>query len=67
MKAESIVLTDPPEIVELKREFRLLDAREQELKPTSRAGHISATNATLLASVRQRKEAIARQIFALEH
>jgi hypothetical protein len=60
----AIVLTDTPEVVELKREFRQLDAREQQLKPTSRAGQITATNATLLDRVRTRKAEIARLIFA---
>jgi len=59
----AITLTDSPEVVALKREFRQLDAREQELKPTSRAGQITAANATLLQAVRDRKAEIARQLF----
>lgn len=66
MISHTITLTDPPEIVELKREFRRLDERELELKPCSRAGHITATNATLLAMVRDRKAAIAKEIFQLK-
>jgi len=61
-----IVLTDLPDVVELKREFRQLDQREQQLKPTSRAGHISAAAATALAGVRERKAEIARKIFHAE-
>ena len=59
----AITLTDSPAVVALKREFRQLDAREQELKPTSRAGQITATNATLLETVRQRKAEIANLLF----
>lgn len=59
----AIVLTDCPIVVELKREFRRLDAREQELKIPARAGLPTAVDA--LHSVRRRKEEIAREIFKL--
>lgn len=62
----TIVLTDSPEVVELKREFRKLDAREQELKPTCRAGRWSGIASSELIEVRQRKAEIARQIFSGE-
>ncbi len=62
---ETIVLTDPPELVELKREFRKLDEQEQQLKPTSRAGQITAAAATLLAGVRARKAEISAECFRL--
>ncbi len=60
-----ICLTDPPAVVDLKREFRKLDAREQELKPV-RGGHIPPEDAAELEAVRARKAAIAREIFNVE-
>jgi len=56
------VLTDPPRVVDLKREFRALDARTEELKQD---GDLcgSARSAELIR-VELRKAEIAREIFA---
>ena len=63
MITEVITLTDPPEIVELKREFRRLDEREQELKIPAQAGMPWAV--VTFAAVRTRKAEIARQILGM--
>ncbi len=63
-----ICLTDRPAIVTLKREFRELDEREQELKLAFAIGSAERCRdaVTELESVRQRKAAIAREIFQME-
>ena len=53
------ILTDSPAIVELKREFRNLDQREEDLK---RQG-LPPQSEPMLA-VRKRKQEITRAIFA---
>ena len=55
----SIVLTDTPEIIELKKEFRALDQQEQTLKLT-RCGDIETPE---MSQVRARKREIADKIF----
>ena len=59
----SIVLTDTPRVVELKREFRELDGREQDLK-LLRCGEIETPE---MVQVRLRKAEIAREIFEMEN
>ena len=56
----TIVLTDPPAIVQLKRDFRELDNQEQELKVFGAEAYEE------LHRIRRCKEAIAREIFALK-
>jgi hypothetical protein len=63
MITHTITLTDPPEVVELKREFRRLDEREEELRIPAQARMPWAVVA--LAAVRTRKAAIAKEIFQL--
>lgn len=55
----TIVLTDSPEVVALKREFRFLDEREEQLK---RMMHHAAAREEL-ELVRQRKAEIATLVF----
>lgn len=55
----TIVLTDTPEIVDLKKEFRELDEMEQWLKLT-RCGELETVE---MAQVRARKQEIAKIIF----
>lgn len=56
----TIVLTDPPELVKLKREFRALDQREQELKESPACVRVA------LGEVRARKAQIARACFQIQ-
>jgi hypothetical protein len=59
-----IVLTDDPAVVALKREFRDLDQREEELKRSR--GRFDTIESHEMQVVRGRKSEIAREIFALE-
>jgi hypothetical protein len=61
-----ICLTDDPEVVELKREFRRLDEEEQNLKLALRC-QMPAVNAMLLHTLRGRKSEIASKIFQVEN
>lgn len=56
---ETVCLTDTPKVVELKRQFRELDRREEELKPFRQFEQARIE----LATVRNRKAQIARLIF----
>jgi hypothetical protein len=58
-----LTLTDSPEIVELKKEFRELDAQEQTLK------HLQCEEieTPAMVQVRARKREIAMQIFYKEN
>jgi len=61
------VLTDPPEIVDLKREFRRLDELTEKLKAAAVALHGSGLRSELrvldeLDNIRQRKAEIARKV-----
>lgn len=59
----SIVLTDSPLVVSLKREFRRLDAREQELKEKIIYGTLTRALEADLQRVRNQKAEIATAIF----
>ena len=61
----TIVLTDPPELVELKREFRILDEQEEQTKFAVSAGFLTKQNFELLDQIRARKCEIARKCFLL--
>lgn len=58
----NLILTDAPRVVELKREFREMDGREQDLK-LLRCGELETPE---MVQVRLRKEEIAREIFEME-
>ena len=59
----NLVLTDAPRVVDLKKEFRELDGREQDLK-LLRCGEIETPE---MVQVRARKAEIAREIFEMEN
>ena len=65
MITEIITLTDAPVVAELKREFRRLDEREQQLKIPAQAKLPTAVEA--LQWVRNRKAEIAREIWFLDY
>ncbi len=60
-----IVLTDPPRVVALRREFYQLDGREEEIKRNARM-HAPVDSQEELIAVRARKAEIAREIFRPE-
>ncbi len=60
---QSIVLTDSPEVVALKAEFRRLDTREQELKQEMGARAFAGFDWPELETVREAKRQIAVKIF----
>ena len=55
----TLTLTDPPRVVELKKEFRKLDETEEALKLT----HCGEIETPEMVQVRARKAEIAREIF----
>lgn len=60
-----LVLTDSPAVVQLKAEFRRLDAEAERLKAPCRAEFGAEVNAWQREQVQARKEEIARHIFFL--
>lgn len=62
-----IVLTDPPRIVELKREFSELYEREQQIKFNLRVGQVGQTEISEMEFAEFRKAQIAQEIYDLQH
>lgn len=58
----NLVLTDPPRVVELKKEFRELD----EIFEIMRRTHCGELETPEMVHVRARKAEIAREIFEME-
>lgn len=59
------ILTDPPELVDLKREFRELDELTEELKRQQREFPLDTAIRDSLARVQQQKAEIARIVAGL--